>query len=305
MGSIRKLQEAKDPFGFISEGVCKFTPARANAVFNRCRYERNRKETSAKAHIDALRREMRDGQWLPRQQIDFARLPDGKLILVNGHHRMLAQAESGVDIEWNVVIHDCGDMDDVANLFWRFDTVLRKRSISNVLDGVNAAENLGLSKYAAKGLASAAAFIDNGLSPPRSGTRIYTPAEKLGLMSDWQIEAQAYDASIGSAANDSLRRKLFGVQIMAVGLITFRVNEPKASEFWHSVAMDDGLRRGDPRKTLVDFLRDTHASSTGLTATSAACARAWNAWDAGKVLTLIRVGRAPVRIAGSKFVTTP
>lgn len=304
MNNTRKVTPLKGKNDFIKEGVCTFTPARANAVFRQCRYERNRNENSAKAHINALRREMEMGDWLPKQQIDFARLPDGKLILVNGHHRMVAQAESGVDIEWNVVIHDCADMEEVAGLFWRYDTVLRKRSMNNILDGVSASERLGLSKSAAKGLSSAAPFIDNGLRPPRAGTRIYTPSERLGLMGDWAHETAVYDGC-AAAADSKMRRKLFGAQVMAVALLTIRADEKSAREFWHGLAADDGLRKGDPRKTLSDFLRDTHAASTGLTATSVAVARAWNAWVAGKQLSMIRVGRASVKVAGTSMVAQP
>lgn len=302
--NIKKLPISKDPFAFINEGLCKFTPAKANAVFERCRYSKNRNENASRSHIEALKRQMQAGEWLPKQQIDFARLPSGELTLVNGHHRMLAQAQSGVDVVWNIAIHDCADKDEVAGLFWRYDTILRKRSINNILEGVSASESLGLSKMAAKGLSSAAPFIDNGMRPPRAGTRIYTPAERLGLMSEWAGEATAYD-KCASCADSKTRRKLFGAQVMSVALLTLRADRKAATEFWAGVAADDGLRKGDPRKTLIDFMRDTHASSTGMTSSSVACARAWNAWVAGKELTMVRVGRAQVRVAGTKVVVAP
>lgn len=303
--NIKSLTTAKDPLAFVREGICRFNPAQANKVFNLCRYARNRNEATGKAHIDALARQMADGTWLPKSPIDFARLPDGTLTLVNGHHRMLAQVQSGRDIDWNVVIHDVDDESDVAALFWRFDTVMRVRSMQNVLAGVNASEELELSKGATVALSSAVVFIDNGLHPPTGPhSKKYTPAEKLALMADWQVEARIYDECVASATRD-VRRKLFGIQVMAVGLISLRANTESAIKFWTGIAEDDGLRRGDPRKTLLDFLRDTHASSAGYTYTAAACARAWAAWENGKELTMIRVGRQPVRIVGTKMSVTP
>lgn len=305
MLNITKLSAVEAPLSFIREGFQKWTPAQANMVFQRCRYARNRSEMRGKSHIDALARQMSDGTWLPRSGIDFARLPDGTLTLVNGHHRMLAQVQSGRDIEWSVVIHDCADQDDIANLFWRFDTVVRLRSTNNILDGVNAAASLGLSKLGVTALASAVTFIDNGMRPTMGAhQRTYTPAEKLTLMSQWGAEARAYEVAI-TAAKRNARRKLYGVQVMAVGLVTMRAAPESAEKFWRGIAEDDGLARHDPRKTLLDYLRDTHLAGSGYTATSVAVARAWSAWEAGRDLTMVRIGKTPVRIVGSDMVVAP
>lgn len=291
--------------GFVKEGSCTWNPAQANAVFNRYRYSRNRNENKAQAHIDALARQMKDGSWLSRSPLDFARLPDGSLTLVNGHHRLIAQVKSGRNIEWLVIIHDCEDADEVANLFWRFDTVLRKRSVNNMLAGVNAAENLGLGRMTAASLAKTVTFIDNGMRPPLGqNTRTYTPSEKLALMAEWQAEAADYEKAVDNSPA-SIRRKLYIAQVMAVALVTIRANRESAVEFWSGIAADDGLNRGDPRKTLLDFLRDTHGTSTGFTATAVACARAWAAWEQKRDLGMIRVGRAPIRIHGTSVVVTP
>jgi hypothetical protein len=292
-------------FSFIREGTCRFTPAQANLVFRECRYERNRDERRGQRHIDALARQMQAGEWLPRSSIDFACLPNGRLVLVNGHHRMLAQVKAGCDIEWMVIFHDCEDEAAVASLFWRFDTVIRVRSTRNVLDGVNAADNMGLSRLGVASLASAATFIDNGMFPPVGfRSRTYTPAEKLALMEEWQAEARAYEAAT-KPAQRNVRRKLFGAQVFSVALITMRAAPDSAAEFWRGVAADDGLKRGDPRKTFLDFLRDTHAAGSGYTGTAVAAARAWAAWEAGRDLSMIRIGRASVRITGSDVVVAP
>jgi F0F1-type ATP synthase epsilon subunit len=305
MSNIKSLKTSKDPLAFISDGIAVWTPRHANTVFQRCRYHRNRDESRAKMHIDALARQMRNDEWLPRSPLDFARLPDGTLTIVNGHHRLLAQVASGRDIEWQIIIHDCQDEDEVASLFWRFDTVVRKRTATNMLAGVNAAENFQMTKQGSVALARAVVFIDNGMrSTAGTQTKIYTPPEKLRLMTDWQQEGRLYEAAI-APAQTRLRSKLYGAQVMSVALVTFRANADHAHEFWNGVASDDGLNRGDPRKTLLDFIRDTHAASTGMTATAVACARAWAAWESGRGLGMIRVGRTPVRIAGTSVTVAP
>lgn len=305
MSNIKKMPTVIDPLAFIADGFSVWTPQRANTAFNMCRYERNRKETQATGHIDALARQMVDGVWLPRQQIDFAQLPSGKLILVNGHHRLLAQVKAGVDIEWSVVVHQCANDEQVASLFWRFDTVLRKRTASNIFAAVDAAENLGVSKTVTAKLAAAVTFIDNGMRPVSGhSTRIYSPSEKLELMFQWKHEAQVYNECISPAAT-GIQKKMTGAQVMAVALVTIRNDEKGARDFWGVMAKDDGLRRGDPRKTLLDFLRDTHAAGTGYTATAVACARAWSAFKSRRDLSMIRVGSAPVRIVTTSYTVKP
>lgn len=305
MKVIKELRPDKGPTAFIRDGVAVWTPRHANTAFQHCRYEKNRDEKRGKSHIDALCRQMQNGEWLSRSPLDFALLPDGKLILVNGHHRLLAQVQSGQDIEWQIIIHDCADMDEVRNLFWRFDTVIRKRSTQNVLAGVDAAESLGLSKTASFALVRASVFIESGMVPTQGQAhKQYTPAEKLRLMSEWADEAAAYELAV-SLAPAKMRRKLYIGQVMGVALITYRAKPTLAKAFWEGMAKDDGLKRGDPRKTLLDFLRDTHGASTGLTATAVACARAWSAWCSERELGLIRVGRSPVRISGSNFTVAP
>jgi len=301
MQNITSMLNVHSVPAFLSEGRHKFTPAQANWVFQNCRYEFNRNEKTAKAHISALARMMQAGSWRPASAIEFARMPDGSLTLVDGHHRMLAQVAAGVDIVWTVLIHDVDGASAVRDLFWTYDTTLRKRSINNVMNGVQAAENMGLSKTMTTAIARASVFIEAGLSAtngPESTT--FTPEETLLAMQEWSSQARHYDECV-KAAPPALRRKLLSVQICAAALITLRIDDQGAKAFWMDIAKDDGLRRGTPQKTLLDWMRDTHLAGSGLTASTVAVARAWNAYRSGSTLSAIRIGRNAVRFSGSKY----
>lgn len=305
MKNITNIAEAKGPFAFIKEGRVRLNPAQANKIFNDLRYEFNRSTDRAKQHISALARMMKSGDWRDGGVIEFARFPDGSLTMLDGHHRMLAQVEAGVDVIWNIAIHDVADEDEFRNLFWTYDTTLRVRTRSNILDGVRAAENFGLGKQTTEKLTRASQFIDNGMNANVGMlARRYTPGEQLTLASEWVAEAGTYER-ITAGVPQSLRRKLGSAQVMAVALVTLRAKPQEAEEFWAGIAADDGLRKGDPRKTLLDWLRDTHLAGTGLRSAAAAVARAWQAWVGGKQLNFIRVGRTPVQIAGTKIVVRP
>ncbi len=303
--TIAKLKTAEDPFAFVKPGLQRWTPAKANKVFHELRYERNRDEKKGDPNIDAFARMMRAGKWREGCAIEFARMPDGKLTLMDGHHRLLGQVRSGLDVTWTVIIHDVANRDEQHELFATYDTVMRKRTMANVLDGVSAAEDMQLSKRMAAALHKAAIYIDNGMKPTLGCySRQYTPGEYLALAKGWATEAQEYDQCV-KEAHKGAKRKLYSAQVTAVALITFRANPSSAWDFWMGLCLDDGLGRDDPRKTLLDWMRDTHLTGSGASSAAAAVARAWAAWRAGRKLTVIRIGKTPVQIAGSHIVVKP
>lgn len=304
MNNITTITNGQSAPSFLSEGRRKFTPAQAGWVFNNLRYEFNRNERQAKSHISALSRMMRSGVWRSGGAIEFARLPDGEVVLLDGHHRMLAQVDAGVDVVWNVVIHEVQDKAQVRDLFWTYDTILRKRSLNNVLNGVQAAENLGLGRLMATSTARAAHFIANGMranSGPENKT--FTPDETIRLCSKWAIEAQLYEQCI-DAAPHKMKHKMRSSQICAAAIVTFNADSETAWSFWMGIALDDGLRRGDPRKTFIDWMRDTHLAGSGYTASCVAAARCWNAYVAGSELSVLRIGKRSVRFAKSRYEVT-
>jgi hypothetical protein len=305
MNNITSLEAAKDHYAFVTQGLVRWTPAQANKVFTDLRYEFNRDEKKAKQHISALARMMRSGAWRSGGAIEFARTPDGKLTLVDGHHRMLAQVEAAVNVVWNVLIHEVPDEKALASLFWTYDTTLRKRSMSNVLAGVSAAESMGLTATMARVTASAAVVIDNGMRPNNgSATRAYTPEETLSLAAEWATEAALYDECVNLAPHQ-IRGKLRSAQIAAAAFVTFRADTMVATSFWTGIARDDGLRKGDPRKTLLEWMRDTHLAGSGPSSAAVAVARAWNAYRVNETINFIRVGSQVVRFAGSNVTVRP
>ena len=89
---------------------------------------------------------MKRGLWLPRDKLDFARLPDGRFILVNGHHRLSAQTKAKANVEWTIVIHDVDDMAGAARLYHSFDTNTRLRTKLQVVRAEGLAAELGVAR---------------------------------------------------------------------------------------------------------------------------------------------------------------
>jgi hypothetical protein len=103
---------------------------------------------------------MQRHQWRAKEKLDFARL-DGRLILVNGHHRLGSQALAGLRMEWIVVIHECASADEVAELYFTFDTNCRQRSPHTILNVVGLGPTLGIGKDTASRLWSAIPLLNS------------------------------------------------------------------------------------------------------------------------------------------------
>lgn len=303
------INTAPTPMGqpqlsFIREGMVNFTPAQANMVLKWCRYERQRDETKAKGHIATLAEDMRRGNWLPKSQLDFARL-NSRLILVNGHHRMRAQVEAHADILWNIAIHDCASDGEVRSLYYRFDTNLRKRSAANIIGGIGLAEDTGLRKEIAAALWHSAQVIHDGMIfrrySPSGSKRAMLADERVAVCRQYADEAKTMERLIALAPTH-IRRKLKTISVFSVAMVTLKAEPATASEFWKGLAEDDGLTKGDPRKSLLVDMQSRTARNGLIAAPMMAAARAWNAYRAGKNVGHIKVTGHPVPIDGTGYV---
>lgn len=306
MNTSTAIPGHQPPPGFLREGTLRLNPAQAGWIVREIRYERQRDETRAKSHIADLREMMQRGMWREKDQLDFARLPDGRLILVNGHHRLRAQSESGQDIIWNIAFHDCANMDAVGSLYHTFDTNVRRRSNSNVLAGVGLAADLGISKLTADALYRAVPVIVGGMKVGphlADGARLID--DRLAACRRLSVEASILEACFKTAPAQ-MKRKLHGAGVFAVALVTMQADKQRSSEFWTGVAENDGLRKADPRATLIQWLTFNSNQSGLLSAPMIAAAWAWNAFVEGRDIKYIRIsGSNNVRIARTQYRVQP
>ena len=124
-------------------------------------------------------------------------------------------------------------------------------------------------------------------------------------MGDWRAAAELFFEAIRSA-HRPLQNALERAPVMAVALGTFRFAElDRADAFWRGTAEDDGLRRGDARKALIDYLvrasSDRRGSGVSQLRAVAAC---WNAFYEGRVYA--RVAQLPFQgMVGVTLAGTP
>lgn len=293
---------------FITDGAVRLTPAQANWIVTNLAYERQRPIEIKQ--VTVLREMMQRGQWTERSPIDFARMPDGRMILVNGHHRMTAQAQSHRDIIWQIIVRDVPHMLAVQALYYTYDTNVRQRTSQNILAGIGYAESNGLSKTFAKNLYEAAPILAAGLSMGKKvddagliNRRLID--ERLPIMNRYAEAARQAEDAFGKAPG-FLTKKLQSAAFFSVVLATFYHQSATADRFWRGMANDDGLAKGDPRKTLLDDVRDRNTKSGLITQNMIIATRGWNAFFEAKKLGAIRVsGAAPIPLAGTPFVVRP
>lgn len=269
----------------------------ARLILDEANYDRQRP-----VRADALARavELLSGDdFVDGHQIWFARLPDGRLILIDGQHRISATYELSASRRFVTMVVDCANMDQVHAHYCRFDRFGRRRSDAEAVSSLGLSDDLTVPKQVAMAAWKAAAYIADDF-PFRNNVALAAlktdKAKADYIKAEFADQVRQYAGAV-AYADIHLKRGLLTPSVVAVALLTLRDQPAKAKEFWDGVAMDDGLRRGDPRHTLVKTLRDrplrgSHSEGGRIAST------AWNAYYSNRELTFIRIVIMDVKING-------
>lgn len=286
----------------IVEGRQQISPELARSTMTNLRYDGQR--PAYQHHVALLSDAMQRGQWTPGTQIAFGRLPDGTMHLVNGQHRLLALSDSGTTQEFQVLIVDVADEPALSALYNHFDVVARQRSLSEVLNATGIAKKLGLTKSMAKATYESVAILENGLRRPNYqvdpvGAR--SKDVRFELARQWWAFAIEYEQLI-KPASVTLKTKLVGPGVVTVALATLRYQNEKATEFWRGLAENDGLRKGDARRTLIQALYDRNFAKGNQDGRIILPANAWNNWFQGKDALILKIFQgAEPRLLGTPY----
>ena len=286
----------------ITEGRQQFTPDLARSTVTDLRYEGQR--PAYQHHIALLSDAMRRGDWTPGTQIAFGRLRDGTMHLVNGQHRLLALSDSGTTQDFQVLIVDVVDETALSHLYNHFDVITRKRSLAEVLNATGIGKTLGLSKTMLKATFEAVALLENGLRLPNFHTDPVGARSRdvrFELARQWWDFAIEYEKLIISAA-PTLKVKLLSKGVVTVGLATLRYQNEKGMEFWRGLAENDGLRKGDARRTLIQALYERNFTKGNQEGRIILPANAWNNWFQGRDALILKLyQKAEPRLIGTPY----
>jgi hypothetical protein len=281
-------------------------PDEALSVVSNYNYANQRPHS--KSHTLVLAEAMRRGEFREFTSIDFAVL-DGVPHLINGQHTLRAVVSAKKPIWLSIHFHKVDSSRDIEALYSKYD-IGRTRSLRDAMGVIG--EELGFTVKERDALAVAVGWINLGFrmySGKDDPVRIFEAKDfelKKSLMRDWAVEASRFFGCIKTAPGFN-KALYFRGAVLAVALITLRYNEEKAVEFWSGSALDDGLRNGDPRKALINWLRNNPVGKAPHMQHRAVMA-CWNSWfkeksltkvypDAGSSLTILG---SPIEISGNR-----
>ena len=275
------------------DGVVKIAPGIARRILDELNFPDQRKVDSSRiySHGDNIRR----GDWMEGHPITLVLLPDGRIWLVDGQHRLNAIASQDQAIAVTVRIVSMESEKEARFFYAGFDQKNSVRTDRQILDAVDITGETGLRSATTTHLFRAAPLLLNGLEPiaavvaRATDSDVFLQANKLAIVREWSAEAKAFEKVLDRATIKGLRLKLCGAGVMAVALYTLRHQPKKAQDFWHGLAGNDGLRKGDPRATLLADLMFNRALNVGSHRQKVQQpAAAWNAFCESRDLKIIK-----------------
>jgi hypothetical protein len=282
------------------DGEISIAPGIASRILTEANWEGQR--SVAAWHVDLLAEIMRRGEWKDGSQVAFCLL-DGKLHLVNGQHRMEAVVKAAKAQRFQVKVHRCDSISEVAQHYWSYDVAARQRSNAEILRAPGFAAQHGLSFTIADKLYGCTPllvceFARQNYHTAAANTR--DAGKRISIATAWVKEAAVYQSVIDEAYSQKHKVRLLSSAMMSIALYTIRHQPGKALPFWSGVANGEGLKRGDPRKTLIADLDNRNVTGGNPDARLLPASIAWNAWFQGRELSIIKVpANATFALAGT------
>ena len=274
------------------------SPLEAEFIVNTYNYAKNR--PLSEKNVAELRVALDRGQFREYTPINFAVL-DGVPYLINGQHTLRAIASSTKGIWLSFCFQGVTDEQEIEALYSTYD-IGRKRALRDVLGTLPA--ELSLTKTDVACFGAAVGIVHRNFRELQSiGPELRYELRdfefRKTLMREWQAEASLFFSLTFGLANKHLFQRS---EVLAVALVTLRQQPERARDFWHGAVMDNGLYIGDPRKTLIDWLRVNPTSRSLPTEQYRAAIKCWNYWFERKKVTKIHAGGSALKLLGTAIV---
>lgn len=285
----------------ISGASVMVAPELARRVLAECGYMHQRPLNEDRALL--LASAIEHGTFRRNTQVVFARL-HGRLILVDGQHRLTGIDLAGRAWPLRVEIEDKSSQAEVDALYCQFDQPGGQRSLTQVSRslGLHDADGNGLRPPTAALLMRAVPMLMVDLrriAPthrPRE-TRDLDTKKQVAL--EWKPWALDYQSCLGKGIGARTGRYRAG-GVFAVALATLRHQRERAKIFWTNSIRNDALRSDDPAHSLHShFLSSKRATSEYDLAEAAS--HAWNAHFANRPLKLVKAVGSPLKLLGTPY----
>lgn len=231
----------------------KITPHLAELWLN-SNYENQRQ--LREYHVNYLANEMKLGRFMPTVTIAFC-LMNGKSHLVNGQHTLHAIIRSGTVQELGVQRTSVDTPSELAQIYTTYD-IQSKRTLRDAIHAHKLEYITGLPVESITRLCSACTWIERGFTTnyhlTMSSRKVLSYQDQIDLASPWFEEMKKLTHDIIAPCGTVIRNKIHKAGVLSMALLTVKYRQGEARKFWKQVAQDDGLKIGDPRKTLRNWI---------------------------------------------------
>lgn len=223
----------------------------------------------------------------------------GYRVLINGHHRLEAIIKSGVPTLCYVSIESIAGI-DAGDLYDKIDDG-EKRGTADMLRARGHEDTMSMVNL--KRLAGASSRLFS-----KFGDYYNLPVHLQTDVAESYLPEMALFLELCDQANIENKKLCYRAPVLSVILATLKYQKEPSTRFWGQMVNDDGLRKGQPQKALLDFLRKhaIHTTTTSKRKTvthkqlSRGCMYAFNKFMLGKDLVSITINRTvkPIILIG-------
>jgi hypothetical protein len=234
------------------------------------------------------------GEFAPGTQITFVKLRD-KFYNTNGQHTLNAIVIANRPIQLSVRTLVASTPEEVAEQYAREDNIM-PRTAADTLSAHGFAKTYDLSTAQVNAISAGTIAIASGFMNGRTRHGKMPTSERAKLFNQYAHAGQLFFEAVQGCPSMAMK-ELKVASVLGVGLVTFTNNPAQAKEFWSQVAMNDGLKVGDPRKTLMNWLLSNPDRSNKAQRARIA-AMAWNGFLGGSQMSRFKVQdwTAPIKI---------
>jgi hypothetical protein len=274
------------------EGNYQVTPEMAKFWITNYNYEHQR--AIRKWHVQNLASEITFGRFLPKTQINFCYDGD-HYYLTNGQHTLSAIIIAEKPILLNIIIIAVQNLSEIADIYGRTDNGVG-RTIGDALKAHGTANNLMVSPSILNLITAGAFYYESMLTGYLRNRKNVTTERKLEIINKYGYLLKEFieDCNIKTGRGFANRRAS-----IASGVFIYAHRKNECIKFIKKTYSDDGLKKGDPCKALIEFLKVSATSNAASNSKRPVLtvpehifvknfALAWNAFYKRKSLTFLR-----------------
>jgi hypothetical protein len=253
-------------------------------------------------NVEALSNRHETGDFFPGN-LTMVRVQEGPWRITDGQHRLSVVAKTGIPALFTIARYIVASEDDLRRIYMRTDWSAGARSQRDAMRAHDLSGLTGLPIAQANHLASAMTMLATGFEMAHGTRHIpLTPDQREDAALAWGEYAVLFYAAI-AGADLPMSNRLCSSAIMAMGLVTIRHTGGTGEDFWRQVADNDGLAKGSPAHTLVQYLLLTAGRRPLQHVVARSVASCWNAHATGRRLSHIRPTdpALPIAIRGTPF----